>query len=455
MHHYLEFMDECERLKDLFLLEAEDDSEGGDDLAEMEPEDSGDDSKEESGETSGETSDDSSDDSSDESSDDGLDGDTDLDLDSDLGDITGDDSLEPEADEVNAEEKPGAVNPETLYQEVTQGEDNIYDRTAKAALEKFPGGKCAVKDMLPIIAIGLKSYMKNKNYAALPKIDMKKLVYRIAHDIHDKLSGKKKEGAAKPAAESVYYAGMAPTLMEGWKELALAGAIAAAPMANAATAESAPRATLRHLDDPATYVPQGYNSAYDDLDEQTGPKQDSAKQAKKAAPEKYEQVPHTPDYSKVDLDSSTTYQITPEQYSKMKDTGTLPAKYVVDDSDPEAAPGDAGKPAPKAAKASKKTAGNSGAVSQKAAKAQAGSQVKRGGERCAAPATEKKSGDLGTAIHKLGHSAVDLGIAGAKTAWGGIKGAVGGLIRGTVDAAKEANADLKRDHDKMISERGK
>jgi len=444
MHHYLEFMDECERLKDLFLLEAEDDSEGGDDLAEMEPEDSGDDSKEESGETSGETSDDSSDDSSDESSDDGLDGDTDLDLDSDLGDITGDDSLEP-----------GAVNPETLYQEVTQGEDNIYDRTAKAALEKFPGGKCAVKDMLPIIAIGLKSYMKNKNYAALPKIDMKKLVYRIAHDIHDKLSGKKKEGVAKPAAESVYYAGMAPTLMEGWKELALAGAIAAAPMANAATAESAPRATLRHFNDPATYVPQGYNSAYDDLDAQTGPEQDSTKQAKKTVPEKYEQVPHTPDYSKVDLDSSTTYQITPEQYSKMKDTGTLPAKYVVDDSDPEAAPGDAGKSAPKAAKASKKTAGNSGAVSQKAAKAQAGSQVKRGGERCAAPATEKKSGDLGTAIHKLGHSAVDLGIAGAKTAWGGIKGAVGGLIRGTVDAAKEANADLKHDHDKMISERGK
>ena len=442
MHHYLEFMDECERLKDLFLLEAEDDSEGGDDLAEMDPDDSGDDSGEESGDDSGETSDDSSDDSSD----DGLDGDTDLDLDSDLDDITGDDSLEPEADEVNAEEKPGAVNPETLYQEVTQGEDNIYDRTAKAALEKFPGGKCEVKDMLPIIAIGLKSYMKNKNYAALPKIDMKKLVYRIAHDIHDKLSGKKKEGAAKPAAESVYYTGMAPTLMEGWKELALAGAIASAPMANAATAESAPRANLGQLDNPTTYVTQSYDSASDDLDAQTGPKQ-----AKKSAPEKYEQVPHTPDYSKVDLDSSTTYQITPDQYSKMKDTGTLPAKYVVDDGDPEAAPGDA----PKAAKASKKSAGNSGAVSQKAAKAQAGSQVKHGGERCAAPATEKKSGDLGTAIHKLGHSAVDLGIAGAKTAWGGIKGAVGGLIRGARDAAKEANADLKHDHDKMISERGK
>lgn len=454
MHHYLEFMEECERLKDIFLLEGEDEKkdEKNDDLAELDdgadkdiPEDT-EDNPEDDEETSGEENE--------------SDDDIDLDLDGDLGDITGDDDLDPEAEDVNAEEKPGAVNPGTLYQEITQGEDNIYDRTAKAALEKFPNGKCEVKDMLPIIAIGIKSYMKNKNYAPIPKADMKKLVFRIAHDIHDKLTSEKKEPSRpeKSATEAIFYRKDELALMEGWKELALAGAIAAAPMAgHAATAESAPYNTHANTSKIITnnrsmsadsremvHTKDNYGGKVrytSTSGKKVGTTSKPATQGGGAA-----DVPIVSDYSIVDFDEGTTYQVTPEQLEKMQADGNVPAKYQVLDKN-----------------AKGKTAAKTGAKSttQQAVKAQAKAQAnaptgacKVDSEKCGCQKPHDDV-DLELLAHKAGHKAVDLGIKGAKTAWGGLKGAATGLWSGAKKAWNSSDRDIEHDHDQMIAGRGK
>ena len=478
MHHYMEFMEECERLKDLFLLEGTEDAaaDGGDDLSEMTPEeDSGDEEKE------GDDALASEDDPEEGESDDDID----LDLDSDLGDLTGDDSLEPEADEVNAEEKPGAINPATLYQEITQGDDNIYDRTAKSALEKFPSGKCEVKDMLPIIAIGIKSYMKNKNYAPLPKIDMKRLVFRIAHDIHDKLTGQKEE--SKPVAEAVFYQKDMQTLTEGWKELALAGAIAAAPMAgHAATAESAPYNTHQGTSKIITnnrsmsqdsremvHTRDNYGGKVGgSVQSSSGKSAKAGKQVgKTSTPAKQgggsSEVPVVSDYSKVSFDEGTTYQVTPEQLKKMQADGNVPANYQILSSSAPAGSGD------KVAKASSSSSGKSAtaqsgksakSVTQDAAKAQAKAQAKAPSGRCPVDAErcgcggEDEDIDWKKTTHKLAHDATDAALTLGGTAVDAVKkvpgtlGKIGGFLKRSFLNNK---AELEKEHDEMIADRNK
>jgi len=464
MHHYMEFMEECERLKDLFLLEGEEDKDPGesDDLAEMEPE----------GEPSGDSQDAPTEETAEEPAE-STDADIDLDLDSDLADITGDETLEPEADQVNAEEKPGAINPATLYQEITQGDDNIYDRTAKAVLEKFPGGKCEVRDMLPIIAIGIKSYMRNKNYAPLPKADMKKLVFRIAHDIHDRLSGKKEA----PATEAVFYTKETPALTEGWKELALAGALAAAPMAShAATAESAPYSTHRGTSKIITNnrsLSQDSREMVHTRDNFGGPvaksSGDGAKQVKQAKTGKQvgktsipareggasSEVPVVSDYSKVTFDEGTTYQVTPEQLKKMQADGNVPAQYQILD---KSAKGDT--PVKTAAASGKE--GKAKSATQDAVKKQAKAQAKASSGRCPVDAERCGCGgqdedvDWKATIHKGAHDATDLALAAGGTVVDAAKkvpGAIGKVAGFLKRSFLNNSAELERDHDRMIAER--
>lgn len=479
MHHYMEFMEECERLKDLFLLEGEDDKKNAgdpDDLAEME---SGDGTSEESSGVSGEESSGDPTDATAEEPADPMAADTDLDLNSDLGDLTGDTTLEPEADEVNAEEKPGAINPATLYQELTQGDDNIYDRTAKAVLEKFPGGKCEVRDMLPIIAIGIKSYMRNKNYAPLPKADMKKLVFRIAHDIHDRLSGKKRE----PATEAVFYTKETPALTEGWKELALAGALAAAPAAShAATAESAPYNTHqgtskiitnnRSMDVDSREMVHTRDNYGGSVNNAVKPGTKASKDAKSgrqvgrtSIPAREggasSEVPVVSDYSMVTFDEGTTYQVTPEQLRKMRADGNVPARYQILDKDANV------KPTAKAAAATGKS-GKSASVTQAAAKKQAGKNAKAGtkaatgrcpvdAERCGCGGADEDINWKET-IHKGAHDATDLALAAGGTVVDAAKkvpstlGKVAGFLKRSF---LNNSAELEKDHDRMIAEREK
>lgn len=466
MHHYMEFMAECDRLKDLFLMEGTEDAENKDTAkdAENATEDDGE-AKDTDGD--GEGTDDAE--GGEGSEDDGGLGDlSDLDMDSDLGDLTGDDTLEPSAEEVNSEEQPGAVNPGTLYQELTQSDDNIYDRTAKAALEKFPNGKCVVKDMLPIIAIGIKSYMKNKNYAPLPKIDMKKLVYRIAHDIHDRLASKKKAtgtNSQKADMQSVRFDRVSTVLTEGWKDWMMAAAIAGAPMAgHAATAESAPMNTHqgtskiitnnRSMDvDSREMVntKENYGGKVKADQKGSGGKQVGRTSTPAKMGGGSSEVPTVSDYSIVSFDSGTTYQVTPEQLKKMQAVGNVPAKYQVLDKNAPAGQGKAKSATQAAAKAQAKTQAKSPANGGR-------NSCRVDAERCGCSPNDGEDIDWKGIIHKGAHGATDAALTVGGTAIDVAKkvpGALskfGGFLKRTYNSNK---AEIEKEHDGMIAERGR
>lgn len=122
------------------------------------------------------------------SAEDEADGDDELaDLDDgmgDLDDITGQET-DISADEVNAgADEPTSVSAQQLLNELTEGDDNIYTRVIKAMQSKGMT-EPTVKDCLPIIALGIKKFMKNKNYASLSKGAMKGLVMNIAKKLAD------------------------------------------------------------------------------------------------------------------------------------------------------------------------------------------------------------------------------------------------------------------------------
>ena len=232
MRDYLTFESEFDRLKGLFLLEGADDdlaegtnadSENDEGSKEDKSGDSGDDLGLDGG-NGGDT------DGGEEGGDDGepASDDIDLDGDSDLGDLTGNPGDAPDAGEVNAENAPpGAINPKTLLQEMSTGEDNIYTRVVKAVKEKFPGGKCQVKDLMVPIVHAVKAYMKNKNYAPISKEAMKAICINVARTIHDQGM---KNAQKRSTVESAVYFKKAPylesqELMEGWKERLLAGTL--------------------------------------------------------------------------------------------------------------------------------------------------------------------------------------------------------------------------------------
>ena len=472
MHHYLEFMEECERLKDLFLLEG---TEGGDDLAEMTPEeDSGDKDKDKENSKNKEGDDLAlEDDTESEENESNEDDSVDLDTNADLGDILGDESLDPKPEQVNAEQKPGAINIETLYKELTQGEDNIYDRTAKSVLEKFPDGKCEGKDVAAIITIGIKKFLKNKNYADIGEDNLKALVNRIGTDLNRKLAenaeAKKKSSEQQATTEAIFYRKENQALTEGWKDWLVAAGIGLASLnggAHAATAESAPLSTHSNTSKMITNnrpisqdsremvnTKDNYGGKVKDTNQSTGKSGKNTGTTSKPATQGggAAEVPMVSNYKIVEWDDDTVYQVTQEQLAKMKADGNVPPHYqIFDKNAKDASSGKTAKAAP----------GKS--ASQTAVKQQAKVQTKApsgkcpvDAERCGCGGQEDEDIDVEELVHKAGHKAVDVGIKGAKTAWGGLKGAAVGLWRGAKNAWNSADKKIEQDHDKMIADRNK
>lgn len=474
MHDYLTFESEFERLKGYFLLEASDD-----DLAEKtnekepeeEPEEKADkgEGKEAAEKPDGKGGGTGEKDAKDKP--------TDLDGDSDLGEITGNPGDSPSPDAVNKESgAPGAINPKNLLRELTQGQDNVYTRVINAMKERFPGGKCVVKELLGPLeqatAHAVKAFMKNKNYAPLPRQAMKGVCDNIANTILRKCTGKDlpagrrpAQPAGKPAAnEALYYVKKSPVfesagVLEGvMKNIALAGAIGTAG-ANAATAESAPYATKA----PTPLFQQQQREANDKSDKEKAP----------ATPTKGQSgVPNTKDPSSVVFNSDSTYQMTPDDYVTYKMANNLPEHYVVSGGSDDAKSG-AKKPAGANTKGSEgkesgkkesdgkpaEKASGSGSATQAAVKSDAKASVGKGspkgqatGGRCAVQQQGNQEG-VGHALHRLAHKAVDKGGEIAAGVIGGIAGAARGGYRGANAGYQKAKGAIEKDHDRMIKER--
>ena len=83
-----------------------------------------------------------------------------------------------------------------------------------------------------------------------------------------------------------------------------------------------------------------------------------------------------------------------------------------------------------------------------------GAKGKDGGKSCKVdPEDARPATDYGKAAHERAHDAVDLGIRGAKTAWGAIKGAAKGAWNKGREAWRESGETQEKEHDKMIAER--
>lgn len=468
MRDYLTFESECERLSKYFLLEGVGND---DDLEEAtnNDEDTGDTGNPEEKSGDGDTEEKPEDgekpeDPKEETEDsDAL---ADLDGDSDLDDITGNPGDAPSADEVNKEDgAPGAINPENLLKELAEGDDNVYTRVAKAMQERYPNG-CSVKDVKePLektVAHAVKAFMKNKNYAPLPKEAMKGVCDNISNTILEKCTGKKsneaKEQAPKaPAAnEAVYYVKKAPVfesaeLMESfWKNAAAAAAIgmAGANTANAATAESAPYATKA-----GTPLYQEFQRQADAKAEQKKAEVNKANaKSNQSSAASSSSAPNVKNPASVTFSGDSTYTLTPEQYEKFKAADNLPAHYKVSDGKSKAADGG------KAEKEVKKS--GAGATTQAAVKTATKSSVNKGGkskgysgERCAVP-QEEKSESWGKKLHRWAHKAVDKGGEIGAGIVGGAVGAAKGLYQGANTGYSKAKNALEKDHDEMIAERG-
>lgn len=467
-NNYMIFESEFDRLKPMFLLEAEDD-----DLSEAEPEKeepskgdakgkkSEDKDKDKSGDSDGK-------DDNDDSGHDGDDGDTqgasgdasgddiDLDGDSDLSDITGGNADSPSPDQVNADNaKPGAIDPANLLKEMSSGTDNIYTRVIGYARQKYPNGQCQVKDLLEPIAHAVKAYMRNKNYAPIPKDAMKAICLNVARNIYE---GKTPtSGKARTESAHVTYRDPRPVesrgLMEGWKEILLAGGLAANG-AMGATAQSAPVSTL-----------QG-TPRYQAMQQQ-------ANAVKQATPEKQKSfggkaIGRAASGSGTQFSPDSTYQLSPQEFMKYQSSGKLPKHYIV------ASDGEAGKnmakSRPGGAPAGKskgygKDAGNGnpktaqgGSTTQAAVKEQAKSgkttrQISTGkDDRCCC---DGDGIDVGKTMHELGHKGVDMAYKGGSAIWGGLKGAAKGLWDGVQKSWNSADKELENDHGQMIKKKNK
>ena len=466
MHHYLMFESEFDRLKDYFLLESNDGgkSDNYDDLEEGSNEDTaeadekdmpvksdnpgdGDDKPSEDGEKSGE------DDSE-------LTGD-DSELDSGIDDILGEDS-KPSPEEVNRQPaQPGAVDPKRLLSEMANGKDNIYTRVITAAKEKYPNNQCPNKDLLRIVSVAVKSFMKNKNYA-ISKDAFKAVCLNVTKTIVDKCKASKapaQQQKQKPAQESVRYSikppvyetadwmtqwnRMAPALEESkLGNLAAAGTLAFIGAANAATAPSAPESTL--IGTPRYTA----NVVQQDGGNVRQQKAAGAQQKGRAVAA----TPSTGNPSSVHFSPDSTYQMSPDDYAKFKQANNLPPHYTVNgNSDHQ--PVDTGKAS---AQSGGKPSSTQAAVKKQVKSGKTTQDIATGGEQCkVSPDDQKGSADLGKTVHELGHKAVDTAYKGGSAllrgAVDGAKGLWGGLKKGWSDAGK----DIEKDHDEMIANRGK
>lgn len=481
-HDYLTFESECYRLKDYFLLEAEEANPNDDDLAEgtNEPEEEESKGKDEADDTpkegdDGKTGDEEKDDAEAEEE---L---SDLDGDSDLGDITGNPGDAPTGDEVNKDNgAPGAINPENLLRELAEGEDNVYTRVINAMKEKFPGGKCLLKDLVEPMekatAHAVKSFMKNKNYAPLPKEAMKGVCDNITNTILKKCSESdtpEPKPEPKPANEAIFYVKKSPVfeseeMMEGMmKNIALAAAIGAAGAggANAATAESAPYATKS----PTPLFQKQQQEANKKAEQKKAEVMQAKGKSSGTTKSSSSSAPNAKDPSSVVFSNDSTYNLTPDDYMTYKMANNLPAHYVVAGGSDGAASGGQAKSAKSGAGSSDSKEGKSGtkpgvgksgtgSATQAAVKSDTKSSVKKGGksggssnERCAAP--QEKSEGFGHMLHRLAHKAVDKGGEIASGLAGGVAGAVKGGYKGANAGYRYVKNELEKDHDKMIRER--
>lgn len=489
MHDYLTFESEFDRLKKYFLLEGVG---GDDDLEEGTSED--DDGKEEKkgkkekkdGKSESEdTGDIESDDESesDGESDDDTDGLTDLDGDSDLDDLTGNPGDAPSEDDVNKDNgAPGAINPENLIRELTSGEDNIYARVGKAMAEKFPGKHSAKEIETPlrkVVAHAVKSFMKNKNYAPLPREAMRGVCDNLANAILKKAVVGGSQQAGKPrqaptANEAVYYVRKAPVfeaeeMMEGaLANIATAAAIGlgAANAANAATAGSAPESTLRA------------NPAYVAMAQKAGQKADQKKAetvkkdagSSSSATQSSASVPNAKDPKTVVFSDDSSYTLTPDDYVAYKLANNLPKNYTVSGGSAGSPAGTQAtavqKPTSSAAKqgaASSSSQGTrgvqkagTGSATQAAVKGATKSSVGKGktasAERCEAPQEEEKSEGWGKMLHRWAHKAVDKGGEIGAGLVGGAIGAAKGAYHGANAGYRYAKDAIDSQHDEMIGE---
>lgn len=270
---YLTFMSECNRLRDAFLdpnwqggpiCEANDDQKEDTGTEEPEKDDADKDTgkhEEEPGEADELGQD--FDDGTGEGDGNGDDGEEDLfggpeeDGMEDLSDLTGEPDDSPEAGDVNSSEdggEPASVSVERLYSELTSDEDNIYTEVANDLQAAFPSGKAPNDAIIKAIARKIGEFMKNRNYASIQKNDRDNLVFKIYTDM--KQGAEKAKNATdeepdddgqepKPEGQTAAQEGVdgidRDALVEGLKDWALAGALALAPAANSATAESAPQ----------------------------------------------------------------------------------------------------------------------------------------------------------------------------------------------------------------------
>jgi hypothetical protein len=334
--------------------------------------------------------------------------------------------------------------------------------------------------LLEPIAHAISAYLKNKKYAGIDTRTLEKknpnkamnqenaihlISLVIAKNIKEgkliNYAERQQQAQSAPKTESVRmgYRSVRPieeqTLMEGWKDILLAGGIAA-NSALGATAPSAPVSTL-----------QG-TPRYQAMQQQA-----NAPQQKQQAPQKKSVVtsgattaPSTSSTG-VQFSPDSTYQLSPQQFQQFQASGNLPKHYIVA-SDAQAGQNIAKVPQAGAQKPSNKRYGkNTGngnvkaaqgsSVTQAAVKEQAKSgqttkQIATGkDERCVNP--DEQSGNFGKTVHELGHKGVDLAYKGGSALWGGLKGAAKGLWDGAKKNWGKAEKDLEKDHDKMIKER--
>ena len=475
MRDYLTFESEFDRLKDYFLLEGvgnDDDLEEG---SNDEDKSSDSEDKEDPSENTEDTE--STEKTETEETGDGDDQDalSDLDGDSDLGDLTGNPGDAPSEEDVNKEDgAPGAINPENLIKELTDGEDNIYTRVGKAMAEQFPGQPTVKEIEEPLrksVAHAVKAYMKNKNYAPLTKEAMKGVCDKLADMVlrkavksaKEKKDGKGGKQQGNAATEAIYFVKKAPVfeseeLMESfWKNAAAAAAIglAGANAAHAATAESAPDATKMGTPAYARLVDQADKTA----DKKKGEVQKTNKQASSNSVQSSSStVPQTKNPGSVVFNKDSTYSLTPDDYVAYKLANNLPAHYTVTGgSEKTPTSGNAKATAGKADVQKKGT----GSASQAAVKTDTKSSVNKGSskprsssaERCAAPQEEKSEG-WGKKFHRWAHQAVDKGGEIGAGLIGGAVGAAKGLYHGANEGYSKAKDAIEKDHDDMIQERG-
>jgi hypothetical protein len=475
MRDYLTFESEFDRLKDYFLLEGV----GNDDDLEEGSNDEDSSSKSEDKEEPSEKTEDteSTEETDTEDNGDGDDQDalSDLDGDSDLDDLTGNPGDAPSEEDVNKEDgAPGAINPENLIKELTEGEDNIYTRVGKAMAEQFPGQPTVKEIEEPLrksVAHAVKAYMKNKNYAPLTKEAMKGVCDKLADMVlrkavksaKDKKNGNGKKQQGNVANEAIYFVKKAPVfeseeLLESfWKNAAAAAAIglAGANAAHSATAESAPDATKMGTPAYTRLVDQANKTA----EQKKGDVQKTNKQASSSSVQSSSStVPQTSNPGSVVFNKDSTYNLTPDDYVTFKLANNLPAHYIVTGGSEKA-------PASSNAKATTGKAGvqkkGTGSASQSAVKTDTKASVNKGNskpssssaERCVAP-QEEKSESWGQKFHRWAHKAVDKGGEIGAGVIGGAVGAAKGLYNGANAGYSKAKEEIEKDHDEMIKERG-